>query len=134
MNVIIRLLINAAALWVATRVVTGISYTGDWPWLLAVALVFGVLNMIVKPILILLSLPVLIVTLGLFLLVVNAALLLLTSTISDTLGLGFRVDGFVPALLGGLVVSVVSLALSMFVGSSDTPSRHRRDKYVVSRR
>ena len=134
MNVIVRLLINAAALWVATRVVTGISYTGDWPWLLAVALVFGVLNMVVKPILILLSLPVLIVTLGLFLLVVNAALLLLTSTISDTLGLGFRVDGFVPALLGGLVVSVVSLALSMFVGSSDTASRHRRDKYEVSRR
>ena len=134
MNVIVRLLINAAALWVATRVVTGISYTGDWPWLLAVALVFGVLNMVVKPILILLSLPVLIVTLGLFLLVVNAALLLLTSTISDTLGLGFRVDGFVPALLGGLVVSVVSLALSMFVGSTDTPHRNRHERYLRSKR
>ena len=134
MNFIVRLLINAAALWVATRVVTGISYTGDWPWLLAVALVFGVLNMVVKPILILLSLPVLIVTLGLFLLVVNAALLLLTSTISDTLGLGFRVDGFVPALVGAVVVSVVSLALSMFVGSTDTPQRHRHERYLRSRR
>lgn len=134
MSVIVRLLSNAVALWVATRVVDGISYTGDWPWLFAVALVFGVLNVVVRPLLILLSLPVLIVTLGLFLLVVNAALLLLTSTISDTLTLGFHVEGFVPALLGGLVVSVVSLALSMFVGSSDTPSRHRRDKYEVSRR
>ena len=134
MNVVLRLLINAAALWVATRVVSGISYTGDWSLLFAEALVFGVLNVVVKPLLILLSLPVVIVTLGLFLLVVNAALLLLTSTISDTLGLGFHVDSFVPALLGGLVVSVVSLALSMFVGPSDKAPRHRRDRYEVSRR
>ena len=56
MNVILRLLINAAALWVATRVVTGISYTGEWPLLLVVALVFGVLNVVVRPILILLAL------------------------------------------------------------------------------
>ena len=78
MQLILRLLINAAALWVATRVVSGISYTGDWPLLFAVALVFGVLNVVVRPILILLSLPILIVTLGLFLLVLNAATLLLT--------------------------------------------------------
>ena len=117
MNVIVRLLINAAALWVATRVVTGISYTGDWPLLLVVALVFGVLNVIVRPILILLSLPFVIVTLGLFLLVLNAALLLLTSAISGALGLGFRVEGFGPAFWGGLVVSLVSMALSLFVGS-----------------
>lgn len=117
MNVIVRLLINAAALWVATRVVTGISYTGDWPLLLAVALVFGVLNVVVRPILILLSLPFVIVTLGLFLLVLNAALLLLTSAISRALGLGFQVEGFVAAFLGGLVVSIVSMALSLFVGA-----------------
>ena len=82
---------------------------------------FGVLNVVVRPILILLSLPILIVTLGLFLLVLNAALLLLTSAISDALGLGFHVDGFVAAFLGGLVVSIVSLALSMFVGSDASP-------------
>ena len=52
MNVIVRLFINAAALWVATRVVTGISYSGDWPLLFVVALVFGVLNVVVRPILI----------------------------------------------------------------------------------
>jgi putative membrane protein len=117
MNVIVRLFINAAALWVATRVVTGISYSGDWPLLFVVALVFGVLNVVVRPILILLSLPVLIVTLGLFLLVLNAALLLLTSAISGALALGFHVDGFGAAFLGGLVVSIVSMALSLFVGS-----------------
>lgn len=131
MNVIPRLLINAAALWVATRVVTGISYTGDWPLLFAVALVFGVLNVVVKPLLILFSLPFVIVTLGLFLLVLNAALLLLTSAISGTLGLGFHVDGFGAAFLGGLVVSIVSMALSLFVGSGQTheprPPARRRD-------
>ncbi len=120
MNVILRLLINAAALWVATRVVTGISYTGDWPLLIVVALVFGVLNVVVKPLLILLSLPFVVVTLGLFLLVLNAALLLLTGAISGALGLGFQVDGFGAAFFGGLVVSIVSMVLSLFVGSEQS--------------
>jgi putative membrane protein len=124
MNVIIRLVINAAALWVATRVVTGISYTGEWPLLLVVALVFGVLNVVVRPILILLSLPFVIVTLGLFLLVLNAALLLLTSAVSGALGLGFQVEGFSAAFLGGLVVSIVSMALSFFVGSEESRQPH----------
>lgn len=124
MNVIVRIFINAAALWVATRVVTGISYTGEWPLLLVVALVFGVLNMVVRPILILFSLPFVIVTLGLFLLVLNAALLLLTSAVSGALGLGFQVEGFRAAFLGGLVVSIVSMALSLFVGSEQPRQPH----------
>jgi len=124
MNVIIRLVINAAALWVATRVVTGISYTGEWPLLFVVALVFGVLNVVVRPILILFSLPFVIVTLGLFLLVLNAALLLLTGAISGALGLGFEVEGFRAAFLGGLVVSIVSMALSLFVGSEPSRQPH----------
>ena len=127
MPVIARLLINAAALWVATRLVPGISYTGDWPLLFVVALIFGVLNVVVRPLLILLSLPAVIITLGLFLLVLNGAMLLLTGAVSEALGLGFHVDGFVAAFLGGLVVSVVSMALSLFVGTSGhrqpTPSR-----------
>lgn len=126
MNMLLRLLINAAALWVATRVVSGISYTGDWPLLLAVALVFGVLNLLVRPVLLLLSLPFLIVTLGLFLLVLNAGMLLLTSAISGALGLGFHVEGFVPAVLGALVVSIVSMALTMFVGSDASPEPSKK--------
>ena len=125
MPLIARLLINAAALWVATRLVSGISYTGDWPLLFVVALIFGVLNVIVRPLLILLSLPAVIITLGLFLLVLNGAMLLLTGAVSEALGLGFHVDGFVAAFLGGLVVSVVSMALSLFVGSSrERTARH----------
>lgn len=117
MRFLLRLLINAAALWVATQVVSGISFTGDWRLLLVVALVFGVLNVLVKPVLMILTFPFLLLTLGLFLLVLNAFMLWLTSAASDALGLGFHVDGFWAAFLGGLVVSVVSFALSVFVPS-----------------
>jgi putative membrane protein len=123
MHVLLRLLINAAALWVATRLVSGISYTGDGVSLFGVALVFGVFNVLIKPILFLLSFPFLILTLGLFTLVLNAVMLLLTSAASDALGLGFTVDGFVPAFFGGLVVSIVSFVLSLFV--SDESSKKK---------
>jgi putative membrane protein len=119
MHVLLRLLINAAALWVATRLVSGISYTGDGVSLFGVALVFGVLNVLIRPVLFFLSLPFLILTLGLFTLVLNAVMLLITSAASDALGLGFRVDGFAAAFLGGLVVSIVSFALSMLVPADD---------------
>jgi putative membrane protein len=123
MHVLLRLLINAAALWVATRLVSGISYTGDGVSLFGVALVFGVLNVLIKPVLFLVSLPFVILTLGLFTLVLNALMLLLTGVASDAIGLGFSVDGFLPALKGALVVSVVSFLLSLFVSDSDTPKR-----------
>lgn len=118
-----RLLINAAALWAATRLVSGIVFDGDWRLLFAVALIFGVLNALVRPVLTLLTLPLLIVTLGLFTFVLNAVMLWLTSAVSDALGLGFHVDGFLPAFLGALVVTVVSFLLSFFVASG---SRERR--------
>jgi putative membrane protein len=124
MSVLLRLLINAAALWVATRVVPGISFTGDWWLLFAVSLVFGVLNMAVRPILVFLTLPFLLVTAGLFLLVLNAVMLWMTSALSDALDLGFHVDGFFAAFVGALVVSIVGFALSMFVGSGSDRS-HR---------
>ena len=118
MQIIWRLLINAAALWAATRLVPGISFDGDWRYLLVVALVFGVLNVCVRPILILLTLPLFLLTLGLFTLVLNALMLWLTSAVSDALGLGFHVAGFGAAFLGALVVTVVSFMLSLFVGSA----------------
>jgi putative membrane protein len=128
MHAILRLLTNAAALWVATRVVPGISFTGEPLLLFVVALVFGVLNLVVRPILMFLTFPFLIVTLGLFLLVLNAAMLWLTGAASDRLGLGFHVADFTAAFLGGLVVSVVSMALSFFVGSGKARHRAARDR------
>lgn len=115
MRFVIRLLINAAALWVASAIVPGISYAGGWFNLLLVALVFGVLNAVIRPILALLSCPLLILTLGLFTLVLNAGMLLLTGAVSNGLGLGFSVAGFWPAFLGGVVISIVSILLSAFV-------------------
>src|SRR4030095_900044 len=115
MSVLIRLLINAAALWVATRIVPGVSYQGDGVMLIVVALVFGVLHVAVQPILFVLTLPFWLVTLGLFTFVLNAIMLWLTGRLSSALGLGFHVNGFLAAFLGALVVTVVSFALSMFI-------------------
>jgi putative membrane protein len=127
MQILLRLLINAAALWAATRLVPGISFDGDWRLLLVVALVFGVLNVAVRPILILLTLPLFILTLGLFTFVLNALMLWLTGAVSDALGLGFQVTGFGAAFLGALVVTVVSFMLSLFVGSTAREGRASRD-------
>ena len=115
MRFLIRLLINAAALWVAASIVNGIYYDGGLGSLLLVALVFGVLNAIVRPILALLTCPLQILTLGLFTLILNAIMLMLTSTASSVLGLGFHVSGLWAAFLGALVVSIVSILLSIFV-------------------
>ena len=118
MQFILRLLLSAAALWVATRIVPGISYQGGGFGLLGVALVFGVVNAILKPVLTFFSIPFILVTFGLFLLVVNGLTLWATGSLSRSLGLGFRVDGFTAAFLGAIVVSLVNVVLSWFVGTS----------------
>ena len=115
MSLLSKLLINSAALWVAVRLVDGVSFTGDWWWLFVVALVFGVLNVCVKPVLMLMTLPFFLITLGLFTFVLNAFMLWLTSALAGALQLGFHVDGFGAAFLGALVISVVSLVLSIAV-------------------
>jgi putative membrane protein len=112
---IIRLLVNAAALWVATRIVPGVSYTGGWLPFLGVALVFGFVNAFIRPIAKLLTFPLIIVTLGIFSLVVNGFMLWLTSGLSGVLDLGFHVSGFWAAFFGSLVVSIVSTFLAMLV-------------------
>ena len=106
MRFLIRVLINAVALWAATALVPGIRYEGGWTTLLLVALVFGVLNAFIRPILKLLTCPLIILTLGLFTLVLNAAMLWITGALSQALGLGFYVDGFGPALVGGVIIFV----------------------------
>jgi putative membrane protein len=120
MTFLVRLLISAAALFLAARVVPGIRLgagdrlhtPSDWMTLLVVAVIFGVVNAVVWPVVFWLTLPVTLATLGLFVLVINALMFLLTSRITGALGLGFRVDGFVPAFAGALVMSIVSLLLN----------------------
>jgi putative membrane protein len=115
MGFLVRLLVNAAALWVATRIVPGVTFTGDWLPFLGVAMVFGVVNAFIRPVAKVLTFPIILVTLGIFLLVINGLMLWLTSSLSTALGLGFRVDGFWAAFWGALVVTIVSAILSIFV-------------------
>jgi putative membrane protein len=119
-GLIVRLLVNAVALWIATLVVDGINVdasttSGEVLTILAVAALFGVVNLFVKPIVKLLSLPFYILTLGLFTFVVNALMLLLTSWVAGLLGVPFDVDGFWNAVLGALVISVVSWLLNVLL-------------------
>lgn len=111
----VRLFINAVALWVATRVVPGVEYVGSWAPFLGVALVFGFVSAFIRPAAKLLTLPLILLTLGLFSLVINGLMLWLTSRVSAMLGLGFHVAGFWPAFWGALVVSVVSLVLTLMI-------------------
>ena len=115
MKLVIRLLITMCALYAASRLVPGISTDGSLLALAGVALVFAVVNEIVKPIVHVLSLPFVVVTLGLFLLVINALMLWLTSRLSNALGLGFHVQGFAAAFWGGIVISVVSILLHVLI-------------------
>jgi putative membrane protein len=128
MRFILRLLINAAALWAAIRLVPGISFEGEWPALFGVALIFGVLNAVIRPILFVLTLPALILTLGLFTFVLNAFMLWLTSAASDVLGLRFTVDGFGSAFVGALIITIVSFVLSLVVGPDRREHRHHRSR------
>ncbi|MFD7294185.1 MULTISPECIES: phage holin family protein [unclassified Streptomyces] len=117
-NFLVKTIANAGALAVAVWVLDKITLTGDSTGkkvgtLILVALIFGLVNVIVKPIVKLLTFPLFILTLGLITLIVNALMLLLTSWLADTVDLSFHVDGLWTAILGGLIVSVVSWALNV---------------------
>lgn len=115
MRFILRLVITAIALWAAVHFVSGISYSGPWYGLLAVALIFGLVNAIIRPILAALTCPLVFLTLGLFVFVLNAVMLWLTSLFARMAGFDFHVSGFLPALFGALIVGLTSALLSIFV-------------------
>jgi putative membrane protein len=117
MKLLLRWLITAVALGVAVAVVPGIRVESDRAWLTvaAMAIILGLVNAFVRPLLKLLSCPLILLTLGLFLLVINAVSLWLAAKAAGPLGVPFYVDGFWPAFLGGLIISVVSFILSMFL-------------------
>src|SRR6266498_3299901 len=127
-NLVIRLLANAVALAVAAWVVGGITLQGSTTGrriltLLIVAAIFGVVNAVVKPVAKLLSLPFIILTLGLLIFVINALMLLLTSWIADVLDVPYHVSGFGSALLGALVITLVSWLLSVVLPDSLDPKK-----------
>jgi putative membrane protein len=115
---LVKTIANAAALAVAIWLLQDITLTGENTGrqtitLILVALLFGLVNFVVKPVVKLLAFPLFILTLGLITLVVNALMLLLTSWLADKLGLAFHVEGFWTAVLGGLIISIVSWAMNM---------------------
>ena len=116
MNFLIRVLVSALGLGAAAWLLDGIEVLGSEAaeqalTLVAVAVIFGLVNAIVAPVVKLLSFPFIILTLGLLLLAINALMLWLTSEIAQAVDLGFRVDGFWAAVVGALVISVVSALL-----------------------
>jgi putative membrane protein len=122
MRFLLKVIVNAVAIWLATLVLSGLEVVGGEEGsaqrvlvFLVVALVFGLVNAIVKPIVKLFSLPLYILTLGLFTLVVNAAMLWLTGWLSERTDYGLRVDNFWTALVGALIISVVSFVLSLAI-------------------
>ncbi|WP_040159472.1 phage holin family protein [Nigerium massiliense] len=118
---IVRFLVNALALGVATWLLPGITLSAQSTEhkifaLLLTAAIFGVVNSLVKPLFVFVTSPVLLVTMGVFLLVINAALLILTSWVAGKLGIGWHVDGFWSAFLGALLVSTVSFLANSMLG------------------
>jgi putative membrane protein len=123
-----RIVVTAVALWAATRLVSGITFHGNWIGLAGVALLFGILNSFVRPVLSFLAFPLLILTLGLFTFVLNAVMLLLTSALAPKVGFDFHVDGFWPAFWGAIVIGIVSFLLSMFLPDA---KRHEHNDMEV---
>jgi putative membrane protein len=114
---LMRVMINALSILAAVKLVNGIAFTGEWWKMIILGAVFGLVNSLIKPVIQLLSLPLIVLTLGLFTLVVNALMLMLTASLSGPLDLGFRIAGFWPAFWGALIVSIVSMVLSCVTGA-----------------
>ncbi len=129
MSFLLRVIINAAAIWLATQVLGGLDVVSDEGAtstvlvLLGVGLVFGLVNAVVKPIVKAISFPLYILTLGLFTLVVNALMLMLTGWISERTDYGLRIDDFGTAILGALIISIVSFLLSIVI-----PGARKKDR------
>ena len=124
MRLLLRLVANAAALAIATWILSDITLTGSSTLsqvltLLIVAVIFGVLNAIIKPLFALFTAPLILLTLGLFLIVINACMLLLTSWLAGLFDIGWHVEGFCTAVLGGLIISVVSFVMNVFLPDPD---------------
>lgn len=133
MSFVIRVIVNAIAIWLTTlllgshfEVVGGDGAGGRIVVFLVVALIFGVINAFIKPIVQFLSLPLYILTLGLFTLVVNALMIMLTAWITESTDWGLRVNGFWWAVLAALLISFISMMISVIVPSARPQQQHQR--------
>ncbi len=126
MKLLVRALVNALGLWLCIQIVSGISVTGSsdhvWLYYILAGVILALVNMLVRPIVMILSIPFYILTLGLFFVVVNAAMLGLASWITSIFAVGFHVNGFWAALLGGIVIGIVNVIVDLFL-----PVKYRRN-------
>jgi putative membrane protein len=113
---ILQIMINAFSIAVAVKLVEGITFIGEWWKMIIIGAVFGVVNTFIKPIITIFTFPLIILSLGLFTLIVNTLMLLITAKLSGPLSLGLQIHGFWPAFWGALIVSIVSMLLSSVTG------------------
>lgn len=123
MRLLIRWAVNAIALWAAIYIVPGLSHDGTTTSLIIIALIFGLVNALVRPILLLLTCPLIILTLGFFILVVNTLMLSITGWVSDLFGLGYSSSGFWATFFGAVVISIVSGVLNVMLKDDNEKQR-----------
>lgn len=119
MKILMRWVAVAIAIFVAVKLLPGLYFNGAWWQLGIVALIFGLLNALVRPVLKFLTCPLIILTLGLFVLVINAMMLWLTAKATAAFGIDFRISGFWSAFWGALVISVISATLNLLIRDED---------------
>jgi putative membrane protein len=127
-SLLLHWILNAAALWVAAAIIPGLDFSGGPGRLLLVAAVFGIVNSTLRPLLAILTCPLIVLTLGLFTLVINALMLMVTGWLSESWNLGFTVSGFWAAFFGGLVVGLVSMMLSLALAPKESRVTSRESR------
>jgi len=114
--IILRVMINALSIVAAVELVEGITFSGQWWKMIITGAIFGLVNSLIKPIVTLFTFPFIILTLGIFTLIINTLMLIITSHLSESLDLGLQIKGFRPAFWGAIIVSIVSMILSWLTG------------------
>ncbi len=131
MQFLIQVIANAVGIWLASQLLRGLELTTDGTWqntllvVLVIAAVFSLVNMVVRPIVKVLTFPLYIITLGLFFLVVNALMLMLTSWITDFFSFGLHIDGFGTAVLASIIISLIATLVSAVLGNKRGALRRR---------
>ena len=133
-RLIIRLAVNAIALWAAFQIVPGLTYTAESNTsLILIALVFGLVNALVRPIIILLTCPLIILSLGFFVLIINTIMLSLTIWLAgpDTLNLGISSTGFWATFFGAIVISIVSGVINLLIKDNNETDKHNNKSVII---